>query len=107
MGRTARVLALAAMVPFAHDGCARSNSPVPFGFGRSSGREQLALESRFLALPDAGRVRDPHRLLTLRPHPAGSRRDRELAGWMAGQFTAAGLEEVQITTHEVLLPEAA
>ena len=107
MGRIPRVVALGAIISIAHHGCARSRPPVPYGFARESGRAQLSLERRFLDLPDAERVRDTHRLLTLRPHPAGSPRDRELADWIAGQLSAAGLEDVQITTHVVLLPEAA
>ena len=96
------LVAIAALGPGA---CARSNPRVPFGFGPDSGRAQLELEARFLDLPDAARIRDAHRLLTLRPHPAGSPRDRELADWTAQQFRSAGLDDVQITTHDVLLPE--
>ena len=97
---------LVAIAALSHGGCARSApQPVPFGFGPESGRAQLGLEARFLELPDATRIRDAHRLLTLRPHPAGSPRDRELADWTAQQFRGAGLEDVQITAHEVLLPE--
>jgi N-acetylated-alpha-linked acidic dipeptidase len=106
MRRIARgVSVLVALAALSDGACARSNPPVPFGFGQESGRAQLALEARFLDLPDATRIRDTHRLLTLRPHPAGSPRDRELADWTAEQFRSAGLDDVQITTHEVLLPE--
>jgi len=96
------LVALATLGPAA---CARSNPQVPFGFGAESGRAQLELEARFLDLPDATRIRAAHRLLTVRPHPAGSARDRELADWTAEQFRGAGIDDVQIITHEVLLPE--
>jgi N-acetylated-alpha-linked acidic dipeptidase len=96
------LVALATLGPGA---CAPSHPRVPFGFGAESGRAQLELEARFLDLPDATRIREAHRLLTLRPHPAGSPRDRELADWTAEQFRSAGLDDVQITTHDVLLPE--
>src|SRR4029453_256646 len=99
------VSVLVAIAALSHGACARSNPPAPFGFGQESGRAQLALEARFLDLPDATRVRDAHRLLTLRPHPAGSPRDRELADWTAQQFRGAGLDDGEITTHDVLLPQ--
>ena len=76
----------------------------PFGFMRSSARAQLALEKRFLAEPDAERIRQLHRELTRKPHPAGSPRDRELAEWTAKHFADAGMQDVQIVTHEVMLP---
>jgi len=77
----------------------------PFGFSRSSAVAQLALERRFAALPDPSRIRDAHRLLTRQPHPAGSPRNRELADWMVQQFRGAGMQDVGITRHEVLLPK--
>ena len=104
-GSACGVSLLVAIAATAHGACARSNPHVPYGFGAESGRAQLELEARFLDLPDAARIREAHRLLTARPHPAGSPRDRELADWTADRFRSAGLDEVQITTHEVLLPE--
>jgi N-acetylated-alpha-linked acidic dipeptidase len=78
--------------------------PAPFGFTRAQGQIQSKLEDRFLDLPSADRIRDAHRLLTDKPHVAGSARDRELAEWTRDRFREYGLEEVDITTHEVLLP---
>jgi N-acetylated-alpha-linked acidic dipeptidase len=77
---------------------------VPFGFSESSAREQLAWERRFLSQPDPERLRQAHRELTRRPHPAGSPRDRELAAWTARAFSDAGMEDVRILTHDVMLP---
>jgi len=76
----------------------------PLGFTRANGVVQGDLERRFLRLPAADRIRDAHRFLTDKPHVAGSARDRELAEWTRDRFRAFGLEEVDITTHEVLLP---
>jgi N-acetylated-alpha-linked acidic dipeptidase len=76
----------------------------PFGFTRDGASAQLRIERRFLALPSAERMIDAHRYLADKPHIAGSERDRELADWTAKRFTDAGMEQVQITTHEVLLP---
>jgi N-acetylated-alpha-linked acidic dipeptidase len=85
-------------------GCSAPDQPVPLGFTRASAREQHALERRLIDRADPSRTREVHRELTRTPHPAGSRRGRELVDWIAKQYSAAGLEDVQITTHEVLLP---
>lgn len=76
----------------------------PHGFAGDSGAAQREFERRFLSLPSADSIRDAHRLLTAKPHPAGSERDRELAEWTRDQFRRAGLADTEITTHEVLLP---
>ena len=76
----------------------------PYGFADASGATQREFERRFLTLPSADRIRDAHRYLTDQPHLAGSPRDRELAEWTRDQFRRSGLDDVEITTHEVLLP---
>jgi N-acetylated-alpha-linked acidic dipeptidase len=78
--------------------------PAPLGFTAAAATAHRALETRFLALPSAEAIRGAHQFLTDKPHVAGSDRDRELADWTAARFREAGLEDVGITTHEVLLP---
>jgi N-acetylated-alpha-linked acidic dipeptidase len=82
----------------------RREVPAPFGFGQTNAKRQDHIERRFLRMPSPTEIRDTHRFLTAEPHLAGSRRDRELAGYVQDRFTASGLEEVSISTHEVLLP---
>jgi N-acetylated-alpha-linked acidic dipeptidase len=74
------------------------------GFTREHATGHAALERRFLELPSADRILEAHRFLADKPHLAGSERDRELAEWTRARFDSYGLEEVTITTHEVLLP---
>ena len=76
----------------------------PLGFTRSHASTQAEVEDRFLAAPSADRIRDAHQFLADRPHRAGSARDRELAEWTRDRFRMSGLEDVAITTHDVLLP---
>lgn len=76
----------------------------PFGFTRARAAAERDLERQLLATASADRIRDAHALLTDKPHVAGSPRDRYLAEWTRDQFAAFGLEDVQITTHDVLLP---
>jgi N-acetylated-alpha-linked acidic dipeptidase len=79
-------------------------STTPFGFTSASAKTFDALERRFLALPSPDRIRDAHLHLAAKPHVAGSARDRELAEWTRDRFREYGLDDVQITTHEVMLP---
>jgi N-acetylated-alpha-linked acidic dipeptidase len=104
MIRIARGVIVSVAVGLAWPGACSRSAPVPFGFGEASGRDQLALEARFLGRPDAARIRDTHRLLTRQPHLAGSPRDHELAEWTAQQFKEAGLQDVQVIHHDVMLP---
>src|SRR4051794_318376 len=75
-----------------------------FGFAASSLAAERRVEERFLRLPSESRVRDFHRYLTARPHVAGSARNRQLAEWQRQQWAGWGLEDVEIVTHDVLLP---
>jgi N-acetylated-alpha-linked acidic dipeptidase len=77
---------------------------VPFGFTAASGAAHASLERRFLNLPSPDSIRDAHLYLADKPHVAGSPRDRALAEWTRDKFQSYGLEDVQITTHEVMLP---
>lgn len=79
-------------------------APAIAGFTRDASATYARLERRFLALPSADRIREAHLYLTEKPHLAGSERDRELAEWTRDRFRDYGFEEVEITTHEVLLP---
>src|SRR5262245_24682077 len=97
---TTLIIVTAAMVATAW----QSASPTPFGFTSATARTYLALESKFLDLPSPDRIRDAHLHLSAKPHVAGSARDRELAEWTADRFREYGLDDVQITTHEVMLP---
>lgn len=77
-----------------------------FGFGPQSLPAQRSLEDRLRRFPSAERIEADHRYLTAEPHVAGTPRDRELADWTAAQWRKAGLDEVEIIEHHVLLPYA-
>jgi N-acetylated-alpha-linked acidic dipeptidase len=76
------------------------------GFSASSLPAQQSTERRLLRYPSAERIQADHRFLTAQPHVAGTPRDRELAEWTAAEWRKAGLEDVRIIEHEVLLPFA-
>jgi N-acetylated-alpha-linked acidic dipeptidase len=75
-----------------------------FGFTESSSVRQRTIETRFLAVPSAARLQADHQYLTAEPHMAGTPRDRALAEWVRDEWTAAGIEDVEIVRHDVLLP---
>lgn len=93
----------AVVVPLTTVALQRTPTP-PLGFTSAAAERHLAIEEKFLRLPDAERIRQAHLFLADQPHMAGTPRDRELAEWTRDQFVKYGLEDVQITTHEVLLP---
>jgi N-acetylated-alpha-linked acidic dipeptidase len=98
-----RRLAFAAIVVLS-TACSAPETPRPFGFTRASGEQLRSIERALVDRADPNRVRDSHRELTRQIHPAGSPRDRELADWIARLYKEAGLDDVHISTHEVLLP---
>lgn len=77
---------------------------VPFGFTPDSAATEAALEHQFLSLPQADRIVAEHRVFAGEPHMAGTDRDRALMEYTRERFAAFGLEDVEVTTHEVLLP---
>src|SRR5207245_5241572 len=80
--------------------------PQIYGFTSRSSAAERSIERRFLALPSPDRAREAHAFLTAEPHVAGSRRDRALAEWVRDRWREAGLEQVEIAEHDVLLPYA-
>jgi N-acetylated-alpha-linked acidic dipeptidase len=105
MGRVVVFAAGAAALAAAFTGLPARSADAPiFGFSPTSSSAQHALEDRLRRFPSAERIRADHRLLTKAPHVAGSPRDRELADWTAAEWRKAGLDEVQIVEHQVLLP---
>ena len=97
-GTLAAILAAVSAVPL-------EKQPI-FGFSSASLAAQESLEHRLRRYPSAERIQADHRILTAQPHVAGTPRDRELAEWTAAEWRKAGLEDVRILEHQVLLPFA-
>src|SRR5678815_2546475 len=76
------------------------------GFTAAHQSSQQAIERTLELFPSTRRIGADHQFLTAEPHPASSPRDRALAEWTRDQWLAAGLDEVQIVEHRVLLPRA-
>src|SRR5215213_1941285 len=77
---------------------------LPRAFSRQGESPLPPLESRLQEIIRPERCRREHRVFTQEPHMAGSRRNYELARYVAEQWKAYGLEEVKIIEHPVYLP---
>src|SRR5579862_6307293 len=61
-------------------------------FGFASSADEIAVENRFLAVPDPKLAEEHLRILTQAPHMAGTVEDKATADYVAQKFRAAGLE---------------
>jgi N-acetylated-alpha-linked acidic dipeptidase len=80
-----------------------ASSPAPqsiFGFRDSPA--EVAIEARFLAVPDPKLAEEHLRTLTQAPHMAGTPEDKATADYVAQKFRAAGLE-TEIVEYKVWL----
>jgi len=72
------------------------------GFSADGAQKEAAIEQRYKALTSSERLRDFHRYLTAEPHPAGTKRNNDLAQWVADQWRQQGLEDVTVHEYDVL-----
>lgn len=75
------------------------------GFTPASAARQLGLEQKFKAIPSPAEARRQHRVFTAEPHLAGSKRNNELARYIAAEWRKQGLEDVIIHRYDVYATE--
>ena len=80
------------------------SEPSGEGFSRANAARIKPLESKLLQTIRPENCRREHRIFTEKPHMAGSLRNYELAQYVAKQWRAYGLEDVQLIEHPVYLP---
>jgi N-acetylated-alpha-linked acidic dipeptidase len=80
---------------------AASNSSLT-GFTPSEAQQELSAEAELRRLASPTQIGKYHRYLTSEPHPAGSKRNNELAQWVAQHWRDQGLEDVVIHEYDVL-----
>ena len=71
------------------------------GFTPTSAAHQTAIETKFKSIPSPDGERRQHRIFTSEPHLAGSKRNNELADYIAGEWRKQGLEDVIIRRYDV------
>jgi N-acetylated-alpha-linked acidic dipeptidase len=80
----------------------QSNSDASIlGFTSSHAAKQNELEQKFKAIPSPDEERKQHRIFTAEPHLAGSKRNNDLADYVADQWRRQGLEDVVIRQYDV------
>jgi N-acetylated-alpha-linked acidic dipeptidase len=94
--------ATALAVPPASGG-EESEPPIP-GFSRQSAQIQRAIEDKLVQQLDPASTAGHFRIFTAKPHPAGSKKNYELALYTRNRFHEYGLEEVELHEYEVYLP---
>ncbi|HEV2297020.1 MAG TPA: M28 family metallopeptidase [Candidatus Acidoferrales bacterium] len=72
------------------------------GFTQASAEQEQTVEQLLSASVSTEQIRQFHRYLTAEPHPAGSKRNNDLARWVAAQWKEQGLEDVNIDEYDVL-----
>ena len=72
------------------------------GFSSTGSAREREIEARYTAIPSPEGARAWHRTFTSEPHPAGSKRNNELAQYVADQWKTQGLEEVVVRRYDVL-----
>jgi N-acetylated-alpha-linked acidic dipeptidase len=71
------------------------------GFTPVSAARETEIENKFKSIPGPDEERRQHRIFTSEPHVAGSKRNNELAEYIAGEWRKQGLEGVIIRRYDV------
>jgi N-acetylated-alpha-linked acidic dipeptidase len=71
------------------------------GFTPSSSARETQIESKFKSIPSPVEERRQHRVFTAEPHVAGSKRNNELAEYIAAEWRKQGLDDVIIRRYDV------
>ncbi len=71
------------------------------GFAPASAASEAEVESKFKSIPTPDEERRQHRIFTAEPHIAGSKRNNELADYIASEWRKQGLEDVVIRRYDV------
>jgi N-acetylated-alpha-linked acidic dipeptidase len=71
------------------------------GFAPISAEREATVERKFKAIPTPAEERRQHRIFTAEPHLAGSKRNNELARYVAAEWRKQGLEDVVIRRYDV------
>jgi N-acetylated-alpha-linked acidic dipeptidase len=71
------------------------------GFTTASATREARIEATFKAIPSPDHERRQHRIFTAEPHLAGSKRNNDLARYIANEWRKQGLEDVVVRRYDV------
>ncbi len=80
---------------------ATASSAQIVGFSPASAAHETEVENKFKSIPNPEEARRQHRLFTQEPHTAGSKRNNELAKYIAAEWKKQGLEDVVVRRYDV------
>ncbi len=90
-------------------GCLLAGEKTPAGkmtgFSDRAASIEREIETRFKQIPSEEEARKQHRFLTSEPHPAGSKRNNDLAQYVADLWKAQGWEDVTVHHYDVLVSD--
>jgi N-acetylated-alpha-linked acidic dipeptidase len=75
------------------------------GFTSASAVHENQLEQQFKAIPNPDEEKRQHRIFTAEPHLAGSKRNNDLANYIADEWRKQGLEDVIVRRYDVYSTE--
>ncbi|MCF8475329.1 MAG: M28 family metallopeptidase [Emcibacter sp.] len=75
------------------------------GYSADSSKVERQLEEKYYSLSNPEELRKIHRYLTSEPHPAGSKRTKEIVDYMAKSWKENGLDDVIIHRYDALISE--
>jgi N-acetylated-alpha-linked acidic dipeptidase len=79
---------------------AQSQSSI-LGFTPASSTRETDIETKFKSIPSSDQEQRQHRIFTSEPHLAGSKRNNELADYIAEEWRKQGLEDIVIHRYDV------
>src|SRR5581483_5995028 len=71
------------------------------GFMPESATRQHAVEDKFKVIPKPEEEKRQHRIFTSEPHLAGSKRNNDLANYIADEWRKQGLEDIVLRRYDV------
>ena len=71
------------------------------GFTPASSTRETDIETKFKSIPSPDEEQRQHRVFTSEPHLAGSKRNHELADYIAEEWRKQGLEDIVIHRYDV------
>jgi N-acetylated-alpha-linked acidic dipeptidase len=81
--------------------CSITSAQSILGFTPASAAHEIEIENKFKSIPNADEEKRQHRIFTQEPHIAGSKRNNELADYIAAEWKKQGLEDVIIHRYDV------
>src|SRR5579864_573294 len=81
--------------------CTIASAQSILGFTPASAAHEIEIENKLKSIPNPDEERRQHRIFTQEPHIAGSKRNNELADYIAAEWKKQGLEDVIIHRYDV------